>query len=378
MALRATTMLKGAQLSLRIGKVIAENAPPAVIDALLSAQVTVSAGSRSGFQLSFALSKRGILSQSLIPSGYFDPPSRVILSVILNGTPTVVMDGVITRYEISPSNDPGQARLTITGEDVSRMMDLIDFSGFPFPAMPNEARVALMVAKYPMYGIVPMVIPSVLFDIPNPLDEIPPQIGTDLAYITALANEVGYVFYIDPGPAPGMNIAYWGPEIKVGIPQEALIVNSDAQTNVESLSFGFDGFEKTLNVILIQEPNSKFPIPIPVPDVNPLSPPLGRRLPVPLKVELMRGLANRTPVQAAAIALANASKTADVISGSGSLDVVRYGRLLKARRLVEVRGAGINFDGHYFVKSVTHSIKPGEYKQNFSLTRNAFLPFTGA
>ena len=38
---------------------------------------------------------------------------------------------------------------------------------------------------------------------------------------------------------PGTNIAYWGPEIKVGVPQPALNYDMDAHTNVESLSFSF-------------------------------------------------------------------------------------------------------------------------------------------
>ena len=88
--------------------------------------------------------------------------------------------------------------------------------------MPNEARVLLILAKYAMFGIVPMVIPSVLIDIPIPTEQIPRQKGKDLAYIKSLADEVGYVFYVDPGPTPGMSIGYWGPEIKVGAPQPAL------------------------------------------------------------------------------------------------------------------------------------------------------------
>jgi hypothetical protein len=286
------------------------------------------------------------------------------------------MDGVITRHELAPSNEPGQSKLTITGEDVSRMMDLIDFSGFPWAAMPAEARVAIMVAKYAMYGIVPLVMPSVLLDFPNPLEEIPSQEGTDLAYITSLANIVGYVFYIDPGPLPGMNTAYWGPEIKTGPPQPALTVNSDGASNVESLSFSFDGFAKTLFLILIQEPTSKIPIPIPIPDVNPLQPPLGAKSPIPLKISPLRGLAKYSPIQAAGIGLAKAAQASNVISGTGSLDVLRYGRVLKSRQLVGVRGAGLAYDGLYFVKSVTHTIKRGEYKQSFSLTRNATVPFS--
>jgi hypothetical protein len=47
--------------------------------------------------------------------------------------------------------------------------------------------------------------------------------------------------------------------------------------------------------------------------------------------------------------------------------------VLKARKLVGVRGAGAAFDGLYYVKSVTHNIKRGEYKQSFTLSRNGLL-----
>jgi len=38
-----------------------------------------------------------------------------------------------------------------------------------------------------------------------------------------------------------------------------------------------------------------------------------------------------------------------------------------------VRGAGPAFDGLHYVRSVTHKIKPGEYKQSFELSRNGLL-----
>ena len=71
--------------------------------------------------------------------------------------------------------------------------------------------------------------------------------------------------------------------------------------------------------------------------------------------------------------LAAASKSADVVTANGSLDVLRYGRVLQARKLVGVRGAGTAFDGEYYVKSVIHKIKRGEYKQDFTLSRNAIV-----
>ena len=61
------------------------------------------------------------------------------------------------------------------------------------------------------------------------------------------------------------------------------------------------------------------------------------------------------------------------ISGQGTLDVLRYGAILPARTVVQVQGAGITFDGEYFVSAVTHTIKPGSYKQSFTLQRNRLV-----
>jgi hypothetical protein len=377
-------MLKGVHLTLLMGPVVAVPVPKEVIDALQSVQVTTSVGARSGFQLTFSLGKNSNFEKVLIPAGFFDPMIRVIIIVTLNGTPNVIMDGVITRQQVTASNEAGKSTFAVTGEDVSAAMDLIDFSGIPYPAMPAEARVALCIAKYAMFGIVPMVIPSILINVPIPVKEIPKHQGTDLAYINSLANEVGYVFYVEPGPMPGMNIGYWGPEIKVGVPQRALTINMDGATNTDAMSFTYDGLAKTLYILFIQELISKAPIPIPIPDITPLNPPLGAKPPLPLHVKFItnepdqNGTAKYSPIQAALIGLAKASKGSDVISGTGSLDVLRYGGVLQPRKLVGVRGAGIAYDGYYYVKSVTHNIKHGEYKQSFALSRNALVPSTGS
>jgi hypothetical protein len=53
--------------------------------------------------------------------------------------------------------------------------------------------------------------------------------------------------------------------------------------------------------------------------------------------------------------------------------VLRYGGILQARQLVGVRGAGLAFDGLYYVESTKHQLKLGEYKQSFTLKRNALV-----
>lgn len=371
-------MLKGVNLTLMIGPFAPVPVPQAVLDALTSVEVNTTAepGVPSGFTLTFTLSNKSPLhTLFLLTGGNIVPLMRVIIIVTINGMPQVLMDGVITRQNISPG-EGGRSTITITGTDLTAWMDLIDFDGFPFPAMPVNIRVMMILAKYAMFGIVPLVIPPILMDVPIPVERIPRQKGKDLEYINQLASEVGYVFYLDPGPAPGANVAYWGPEIKVGVPQPALNIDMDAHTNVESLSFNFDADKKTLPVVFIYIKETKVPIPIPIPDINPLQPPLGLIPPLPLKLDFLNDTANKSPMEAAMEGIAAAGRSSDVVTGTGTLDVTRYGRVLKARQLVGVRGAGPAFDGLYFVQKVTHNIKRGEYKQSFTLTRNGLVSIT--
>jgi hypothetical protein len=367
-------MLKGFYLTLLMGPVQPTPAPRPVVDALTSAQVTTTAGQASGFQLSFAMSKQSPLNRTLLPAGFFDPKVRVILVVTMNGSPTVLMDGVITQQEVTPGNEPGQSTLTITGEDLTLVMDLEEKNAC-YPGMPAEARVATICLRYGEYGIVPRAVPPVLTDVPNPTEKIPVQHDTDLGYIRALAAEAGYVFYIDPA-APGVNIAYWGPEIRVGVPQPALSVNMDAATNVESLNFSFDGQAKKQFTVNVTEPTTKRSISVPVPDIGILRPPLAAKPAPALRKGPLPDTAPLNATRAALLGLSQTAQASDAISGSGQLDVLRYGRILKARQLVSVRGAGLAYDGFYYVRSVTHNLRRGEYGQSFTLARDGLLPLT--
>ncbi|HEX6649349.1 MAG TPA: hypothetical protein VF075_07410 [Pyrinomonadaceae bacterium] len=369
-------MLKGSYLTLMIGPVVPVPVPKPVLDALTSVEVKANTDGPSAFQLTFTLNNRSPLHTLFLIAGAQTPLLRVIIIVTINGTPNVLMDGVMTNQQVSPGSKPGESNLTITGEDLSKMMSLIDFSGLPYPAMPPEVRILLIIAKYAMFGMIPLVIPSLFTDIPIPIERLPIHQGTDLEYIRQLASDAGYVFYVDPGPVPGTNTAYWGPEIKVGVPQPALNFDMDAYTNVESLSFNFDPSNTTIPIVFIQNSLTKIPIPIPIPNLNPLQPPLGL-IPAPItNITVLKDTAKLSPMAAIGKGLAVAARSADAVSGNGSLDVVRYGRLLKARQLVGVRGVGPAFDGLYFVKSVTTKLKQGEMKQSFQLTRNGLVSIT--
>ena len=367
-------MAKTLDLTVLIGPGVPVPAPRDVVEALESVQVT-SGTTQSGFQLSFTVGKTSRLMTTLLPAGYLDPViTRVILIATVRGIPQVLMDGVVTRHELSPSSEPGKSTLTITGEDLSMLMDLVEMPFMRYPAMPIIARVYAILAKYAAVGIVPVAIPPIIPETDLPIKRIPSQTGTDLQYIRQLASGCGYVFYVEPGPAPGTSIAYFGPDLRIPVPQPALSVNMDAHTNVESLSFSLDGDQKKIMVLTTFDPvTNKIALPIPIPTLSVLRPPLGARLTPPRRVEFMRETAKLSAARAANRALSVSFQSADAVTGNGSLDVSRYGRVLRSKMLVGVRGAGITYDGLYYVNSVTHTLKRGEYKQSFTLSRDGLV-----
>jgi hypothetical protein len=363
------------QLQLLMGPGVPLPAPREVIEAVTSVTVeSNSGGAQSGFELQFRISNRSPLQTLfLLTGGSSIPIFRVVVAVTMKGETTVLIDGVMTHHELRPEGG-STSTMTVKGKDLTALMDIVPLDGLPYPAMPPALRVLVAVAKYAAFGVVPLVIPSILEDVPIPIDRIPRHQGTDYAYVKALADEVGYVFYVDPGPLPGMSKAYWGPEIRIGAPQPALNVALDGpHNNVKSLTFRFDKERKELPVVYIQEPASKAPIPIPIPDITPLSPPLGAVPPLPPKITFLNDTAKLNPLAAAMRGLAYSGQHADAVFGTGSLDVARYGHVLRARALVGVRGAGEAFDGLHYVKSVTTTMKRGEFVQSFELARNGLL-----
>ncbi|HEY4018985.1 MAG TPA: hypothetical protein VGM75_09885 [Pseudonocardiaceae bacterium] len=369
-------MADSISLQLLMGPTIAVPVPADLSNALQSAQVTTAVGSPSGVQLTFAVSKNSVITNSLLPFGFFDPKIRVILMVIFNGTPHVLMDGIITKHDMSPSNDPRQSTFTVTGEDLTKLMKY-EQKTVPWSGLPAPAQVAAICATYAPYGIAPVTVPPVLAFMPSANQQQDVQTSiSDLDYITKLASNNGYTFYITPGPAPGTNIAYWGPEVRAGAPQPALTVNSDAASNVDSLSFSVDGNSSTAFTASVRVPFVHLYVDVPIPDVSLVKLPLAARPVAPLTKRRLPNVATLDLVQAMLVGLDRTQATTDAVTAQGKLDVLRYGSILTARSIVGVRGAGLAHDGLYYVRSVTHDLKRGQFTQSFSLSRDGLGPIT--
>ncbi|MEV7084830.1 hypothetical protein AB0O07_02810 [Streptomyces sp. NPDC093085] len=359
-------------LTLYMGPQLTRPVPAEVSEALLSAQITTTAGERSGFQIAFDLTKTGVINRRLLPEGFFDPRTRVILSAAVKGVVTVLLDGLIVRQEVGASNQPGQTTLTITGEDLTLLMDLEERTD-RYPNLAPSQRVERILGKYADYGIDTRIVREQIQQPPREQWRVDYQTGTDLQYVNELAKANGFTFYLEPGPRPGRSVAFWGPEQRLGQRQHALNVNMDNNSTVDQLTFAYDGTAREEPQARVQNPRTRDITLLGQPDISPLRPPLGRRATPALKRKTLSGTAKKDPGQAEAEALARAATSADAISGSGSLDVNRHGYILRPRELVGVRGAGVTYDGDYYVKSVTHNLRPGSYQQNFTLSREGLI-----
>ncbi|MGB7923293.1 MAG: hypothetical protein WCF57_08615 [Pyrinomonadaceae bacterium] len=396
--------LLGIHLTIMIGPTIAVPAPPLLIEALDHVEVTHYDEGRSGFQMTFQVGRSGPLDlfdyQQLLNPLLLKAFNRVVIVVRFNVLPEVLMDGVITDIQLVPSNEPGRATLTVTGEDLSVLMSMNDYQTFPWPSLSDDTIVKLIVAKYAQYAIVPTALPPVFISIDPPTRHVPVQDQSDLDYILCLAAQQGYVFFVEPGPLINSSTAYWGPPPRIGLMQKALSVNMGPSTNVESISFGNNALSPTLVMGRTQDSETNLPLPV-------TALPTSTRVPLASQPAILFNQPNvrrsRLPVTQAdarrqsnfsrrnggqiecddgrivvgvnlarAMALAQAivdTSTDNVVTATGELDALQFGEFLKARKKVGVRGVGFSYDGEYYVKTVTHSIRKGEYKQRFTLTR---------
>jgi hypothetical protein len=365
-------VLQSATLTLLIGPTVAVPAPPEVLDALDRVEVTTSDSGRSGFQLRFSAGRSGsadLVDYPLLTGPLLALFNRVVILVNLGVAPRVLMDGVITHRELTPGTSPGSGILSITGEDVSVMMDLEEKIA-EHPAQDESTIATLLIATYAAYGLVPNVTRPPVLDLPTPVERVPVQRGTDLAYLQQMARRFGFVFYVVPGPAPMTNTAYWGPPVRTGTPQPALSVDLGADTNVVQIAFRSNGLAPTRVVGRTQDQLTDQDVT--VQSVGNLRPPLSA-LPDWLGSNVrttLFGQSGLSTAQAMARAQGAADASTDSLTATGTLDALRYGSLLTARGLVGLRGSGWAHDGLYYVKRVTHRVARGEYTQDFELTRD--------
>ncbi|HEY0044658.1 MAG TPA: hypothetical protein VGB62_08925 [Allosphingosinicella sp.] len=361
-------------LQLWVGGLVPEPAPAEVVEKLESVEITRSATSPSVFQLRFH-ADRTIGSSpdfALLSGGLLAPWNRVIIGVTFNNSTTILMDGFITHQELTHDKQFSASSLTVTGEDVSILMDRVQIS-IEWPMMGDSLIALTVLAKYAMIGIVPEVIPTPADLIPTIVERVPQQNGTDRDYLGQLAAPYGYRFHVTPGPEPMVNSAYWGPPRNVGTVKPALSMDVGSATNLEKISFQLDSLAPVQVYGMVQDNETEEDFPLATFGSTRL-PPLAADPALSPAGLLQRRDLFTDPRYGYFQAMVDAQATTDVstdnaVTAQGEVDTLRYGAVIEAPGLIDVRGAGLSYDGRYRVNSVTHTIGRGTYRQAFVLAR---------
>lgn len=380
------------QVQLLIGPVVPRPAPAELMEVLRSIEVQRAEQSPSGFQLSFTAECASTCVEfALLASGLLERFSRVIVLVAWNGPPRVLIDGFITYQELIPGGGLGDSILAVTGEDVSVKMNMVELST-EYPEMSDAQIVERILERYGELIQLTSVSPPLL-DL-APVSYVPQQNCTDRILLQKLARRHGFYFCVRPAAAPGSNIAYWGPPEADLVPQTTLTVSHGGEGNLSDVSFGYDALAPSVTYGSIAETTSIPPLPAPI--ARGASTRLQGFAAIPgleagealaaepftfveqLPVLRLRGSLFKhegmTVGQAEAYAQALTDYSTDpIVTADGELDTLSYGDLLVAPGVVELRGAGLSYDGKYFVSEVTHRIDFLEdslsYRQRFRLRR---------
>ena len=354
-------------------------APPKVIQAIKSIEITNSDEGRDGFEITFGAGRSGpadLFDYEIIKNPLIKKGNRVIMQAFMGFMPKVLIDGIITLRQFDTGSGPGQTTLKVTGEDIIHVMDRQEITA-QWPQQPDNTIVNTILAQYMQYGFVTETRVSGPLEVPTVFDRMPTQSASDKAYLQVLAENNGAVFYTELGDVIGVNKIYWGPPRRIGEKQSPLYVNMGPDTNVvgnvniQDNSLGLTRYDGSI----IDRQTGMI---VPVTTVPSTRPPLSMRpewaTNPDARTMQYRGDGGVSITQATAQAQGQSDASTDTITATGEIDSVRYGNILRARRLVEVHGAGEEHDGKYYVKKVVHKIKRGEYKQSFELTRDGAGP----
>lgn len=361
-------------LQLYLGPSGSTPAPAEVVERLRGVEVTHNDDQRSGFQLNFHAGHSGpeaMTDYLILNRPELRPRQRVILIVSVGGREHLLMDGLITHQQLSVSSQPGASTFTVTGEDVSVAMDMEE-KAVDHRQLNDEQIVRRILGGYSQFRLRPDIHMDPT-EQPPQNERTPWQRGSDLAHLSQVAQRNGCVFYLIPGPSRGENIAYVGPPTRQGPPQRAISVNLGPESNTESVQFQHDALSPVQVKGEIQDRRTHETVRFQTTrcSLAPLS-----RGPAP---EQFRQVLSSDGEGLSQIQVRKrAQKRTDdsvrrMVTASGELDVTRYGAVLRARQLVDLRGAGERFSGTYYVKSVTHSLQDGRYRQRYTLERDGLF-----
>jgi phage protein D len=348
-------------------------ASPEVLDAIQQIEVEDHAYMADMLRMRIAIGvKDGCGNWNVLDDDVFSRLANVKLIMTIGSGPSeMLISAYVIEMNASISNQPGQSVLDIIAMDPTVLMNL-EVKVRPWPNMADSNIATSIFGEYGFIPIVDQTQPS-----RDEVNVTTIQRDTDMKFLTELAARNGYEVYVEVNPQTGITEGHFHSPNLEQTRQEVLSVNMGEYTNVNSLNPRYDMLRptkaKTIGIDVETQSDQEARI------ENQSQEVLGTR--DSLSGDRIRsvllsqsGLYQTGELQNYAQAIADQSSWA--ITADGELNTVAYGGVLRAKRPVEVRGAGQQFSGTYYVERVHHVISGDSYRQSFTLRRNA-LELTG-
>lgn len=345
--------------------------PPPWSTALAEIEVDTSIYGAGMFRLHFDLSKIATGDFDALVFDLFRPlvPIRISLSFGL-GLPMTIINGFARDAQLKVGNEPGSARMEVTGADaLGTTMGLVQ-QPMPWPNIPDSVIVAAIFGKY---AIVPMVTPTP--PTRTILGTTSLQQARDSAFVQQMAGFHSYEVFIQPDPLAGVDIGHFMPVSLMlnAPPQGVLSIDFGSQTNLTSFQVTNQMLRPTMVRSTFVDADTRVPATVFVPLAGEMpmgrEPSLMRVLPAPIEIESSNEAANIA--ERVLRATAQVTDSARTVQASGEVDGLKFTRPLLPGLPVLIRGAGNQHSGLYLVTGVSHRISRDGYTQSFQAMRNA-------
>jgi len=324
-------------------------------------------------RLRFAIGVRdGCANWSIIDEDLFQALDEITIMVQVGTLAEPLIVAHVTQVDGQFSNQPGQSMLNVVAMDPTMLMNLREtVRSWPNMSDSEIATAIFTDAAYTRHHrIVPVVETTTLRR--QETETTVMQRGTDIQFLRELAERNGFECYLEVNPLTRQVEGHFHPPRPEENPQGVLSVNLGESTNVNSFNARHDMLRPTAvrATGLDAETQSEQQAQAEGQTLSTLGaePTLGGGQ---LRETLVSqsGLFQTGELQT--YAQAEAERSSWAITAEGELHTPAYGRILRAKRPVEVRGAGRQFSGVYYVERVHHTFSGDSYTQRFTLRRNA-------
>jgi phage protein D len=304
---------------------------------------------------------------TVVDSDAFQRLSRLEIHVTIGSRPPErLVEAYVIETNADFSNQPGASTLEVTAIDSTILMHLEE----KIRDWPNAADSDIASTIFTEHNFTPDV--ETTQPSRNEDDVLVMQRGTDIRFLKELAERNGFECYAEVDPLTGQVQGHFHPPRLEQPAQGVLSVNMGPATNVNSFSARNDMLKPTKARITGLDVTSGEDQPGDAEDGSHKT--LGRESTLSEdrpRITLLSDLGLAESGELSTYAQGVVDRSSWSITADGELNTVAYGRVLRAKRPVLVRGAGTQFSGTYYVTRVQHTLSGDGYTQRFTLMRNA-------